>query len=241
LDLDEALLTYGWDWRLTRLAGREQDVDVEKVSSSVKSSAPFLPLDDKEENEEVRNFLGGVATPPRSVGTLLGEGIPCEDMQAKEAEAFEDAAVLHEFRIAAELEDAFLQDDEREPSWGSRDYVVSVTAKHRLRRLHRVGMCWQLPGIDYSNFRVLFGEPGAADFDLCCKECWSSGLRVGPRSDLGGGEPIPLLVAMRLEVGLQVVLQDDLERDINETSSSSSGEDGGLRRSVEEDSAEASA
>jgi hypothetical protein len=196
-----------------------------------------LPLEDKEENEDGRNFLGGIATPPRCVWTLLGEGIPCEDTQAEEAEALEDAVVLQELRVAADVEEAVPQDDGGEPSWGSHDYVVSVTDKHRLRRLHRVGWCWQLPGTDYSTFRVLLGEPGAADFDLCCKECWRNGLRVGPRSDLGGGEPIPLLVAMSLEVGLRVVLQDDLERDINETSSSSSVDEGSFRRGVEEDGA----
>jgi hypothetical protein len=240
LDLDEALLTYGWCGSLTRLAGQGQGVEDVKTSSSVKSSALLLPLEDEEMEEDIQNILGGIVTPPRSVWTLLGEGIPCEDTPAKEAEAFEDAVVLQELRIAADVEEAAPQDDGGEPSSESYDYVVSVTAKQRMRRLHRVGWCWRLPGIDYSNFKVLPGEPEAADFDLCCKDCWRSGLRVDLRSDLGGGEPSPLLGATGLEVGLRVVLQDDLERDINETSSSSSGDEESFRRVDEEDGAAAS-
>jgi hypothetical protein len=187
--------------------------------------------------EDFQHFVGGIATPPSSVWSLLGDGASCEDTMAGEAEAFEDAVVLQELRIAAEVEDAAPHDEGGEPSSESYDYVVSVTAKQRMRRLHRVGWCWRLPGVDYSNFKVLPGEPEAADFDLCCKDCWRSGLRVDLRSGLGGGEPSPLLGATGVEVGLRVVLQDDLERDINETSSSSSGDEDGFRHVDEEDGA----
>jgi hypothetical protein len=240
LDLDEALLAYGWCGSLSRLAGQGQGIEEVKTSSSVKLSALILPLEDEEMKVDIQNILGGIATPPRSVWTLLREGIPCDDRLAKEAEALEDAVVLQELRIAADVEEAAPQDDGVEPSSESYDYVVSVTAKQRMCRLRKVGWCWRLPGIDYSKFKVLPGEPEAAHFDLGCKDCWRSGLRVDLRSGLGGGEPSPLLGATGLEVGLRVVLQDDLERDLNETSFSSSGDEESVRRVYEEDGAAAS-
>jgi hypothetical protein len=44
VDLDEALLTYGWCGSLTRLAGQGQGVDDVRMSSSVKSSSPLFAI-----------------------------------------------------------------------------------------------------------------------------------------------------------------------------------------------------
>jgi hypothetical protein len=236
LDLDEALQTYGWMSAPFRQGVREHGEVVVEAKSSEEPSAPLLPVEDVEvEDGWIR--LGGVATPP-SVWTLLVEGEPVEYTRLTEAEALEDSVVLQELKVAAEVEEAVLQVGGDEPSLGPLDYVVSVTAKQKMRRLHRVGWCWRVPGLDYRSFRALPGEPGASDFDLCCKDCWRSGLRVESRSELVGGESSQLLSATGSEVDLQVVLRDDLERDVNETSSSSSGDEEGFLQDAEKDGAE---
>jgi hypothetical protein len=156
LDLDEALLTYGWRGILTRGAGHVQGVEDVRTSSFEKLAALGLPLDDEEINEGMLNVLGGIATPSRSIWARLGEGIPCEETPLEDAEALEDAVVLQELKLAAEVEDAAPHDDGGEPSSESYDYVVSVTAKQRMRRLHRVGWCWRLPGNDYCELQGAF-------------------------------------------------------------------------------------
>lgn len=50
-------------------------------------------------------------------------------------------------------------------------YVVSVVANRR--RLHRIGNCYRIPGIDYANFEVLGeGEPDRSLYTSWCQFCW---------------------------------------------------------------------
>ncbi len=52
-------------------------------------------------------------------------------------------------------------------------YVVSVSGKRGLRRLHRWGWCHRVPGVDDRRF-VEFGErcPGPQDYADYCHQCW---------------------------------------------------------------------
>ena len=57
-----------------------------------------------------------------------------------------------------------------------KGYVTSISGKRRLRRLHYVGQCHRLPGVDYLEFET-HGEkqPHATLYDDYCRQCWRSG------------------------------------------------------------------
>ncbi len=62
-------------------------------------------------------------------------------------------------------------------------YCVSVSAKTKFRRLHYVGRCHRVPGIDYMGFEWYGQErPPAEAFDATCKQCW----KVQPASASSG-------------------------------------------------------
>ena len=56
--------------------------------------------------------------------------------------------------------------------WG---YVVSVTRGGRHRKLHHVGSCWRVPGVDYADFDV-YGDvmPELHLLDSKCHNCFGS-------------------------------------------------------------------
>ena len=55
-------------------------------------------------------------------------------------------------------------------------FVVSLQARTRFRRLHRVGDCWRKPGVDYLDFEILGMElPKAAMYNAACSHCFNKG------------------------------------------------------------------
>ena len=55
-------------------------------------------------------------------------------------------------------------------------YVVSMSGRKGLRRLHYIGLCHRLLGIDYLRWEALGeAEPGEEQYDACCKQCWPKG------------------------------------------------------------------
>jgi hypothetical protein len=57
-------------------------------------------------------------------------------------------------------------------------YVISISNKRRIRRLHLVGACYRQPGVDYQEYQVLGDEvPEASEYDDFCRSCWSGGNR----------------------------------------------------------------
>jgi hypothetical protein len=58
---------------------------------------------------------------------------------------------------------------------GLGEWVISVTGTRATRRLHRVGECYRIPGIHYSQFEILGGqEPEENCYDAKCKICFSN-------------------------------------------------------------------
>ena len=54
-----------------------------------------------------------------------------------------------------------------------RGYVVSISTKHRLRRLHYLGKCHRVPKIHYQDFEFLGMErPDQDAYDDYCRQCW---------------------------------------------------------------------
>ncbi len=75
-------------------------------------------------------------------------------------------------------------DESEVPKIGS-GYVVSVSGKKGLRRLHRWGWCHRVPGVDYRHY-VEYGEKclGADLYDDFCHQCWRGGGKPSPEADV---------------------------------------------------------
>ncbi len=62
----------------------------------------------------------------------------------------------------------------------ARGYCISITAKTNRRRLHYVGRCYRVPGVDYSQFEWWGQElPGPATYDAVCRQCWKTSTPGG--------------------------------------------------------------
>ena len=60
------------------------------------------------------------------------------------------------------------------PSLLAGTYVVSILKKGRFKRLHRIGECSLVPGVDYRAFEVLgFDEPCASSYSARCRNCFA--------------------------------------------------------------------
>ena len=55
-------------------------------------------------------------------------------------------------------------------------YVVSISTKKHVRRLHFLGGCHRVPGIDYLDYEQM-GEhvPDPDTYDAYCGQCWAGG------------------------------------------------------------------
>ncbi len=102
-------------------------------------------------------------------------------------------------------------DEEREEARVPKEaegYCISITSKTRRRRLHYVGRCHRVPGVDYAEYEWWGAElPGEHHYHAICQQCWkkeasaqskpsgsaSSSQHVateavgGPQSDSEGG------------------------------------------------------
>ena len=55
-------------------------------------------------------------------------------------------------------------------------YVGSISAKTKVRRLHFLGACHRVPGLDYLDFELLGSEvPDCSLYDAYCAQCWAAG------------------------------------------------------------------
>ncbi len=65
-------------------------------------------------------------------------------------------------------------------------YVVSISRGRRLRRLHKLGLCYRRPGVHYRRFEELGAElPSSEQYDDFCRDCWRAN---GPSSSQGPAE-----------------------------------------------------
>jgi hypothetical protein len=79
-------------------------------------------------------------------------------------------------------------DNPRLPS-DARGYVVSISKKTGYRRLHALGRCYRVPGIDYGQYELLGEEvPPERLYDGYCAQCWKTGTVVPlkPAAELAG-------------------------------------------------------
>ncbi len=61
-------------------------------------------------------------------------------------------------------------------------YVVSITGRSRYRRLHLLGKCHRVPGVDYVDYELLGPDlPGPEAYHGHCGQCWR---KQGPQQEL---------------------------------------------------------
>ncbi len=80
---------------------------------------------------------------------------------------------------------SWLTKDGRLPA-GVHGYVVSIGRKSGFRRLHLIGRCHRIPGIDYTLFEELGSQmPPPAWYDGVCGQCWRGGRGAPSEPALG--------------------------------------------------------
>jgi len=56
-------------------------------------------------------------------------------------------------------------------------YLVSIQGKSGFRRLHLVGACFRVPGVDYLQYELLGQNlPATSTYHASCRNCWPEGL-----------------------------------------------------------------
>ncbi len=93
-----------------------------------------------------------------------------------------------ESRTVVERDVRPAENNPRLPS-DAKGYVVSISKKTGYRRLHALGRCYRVPGIDYRQFEQLGEDPPPERlYDGYCAQCWKSGTGVPlrPDSELAG-------------------------------------------------------
>ena len=59
---------------------------------------------------------------------------------------------------------------------GVTGYAVSISGCQRIRRLHFMGACFRVPGLDYLDFEILGDSiPNSDLYDVYCGQCWAGG------------------------------------------------------------------
>ncbi len=95
----------------------------------------------------------------------------------------------------------------------ARGYCISVTAKTNRRRLHYVGRCYRVPGVDYAQFEW-WGQdlPNADAYDAVCRQCW----KASPPGNTAGSSTDRVMTTRAQEPGNS----EDEEGTTDESSSS---------------------
>ncbi len=75
--------------------------------------------------------------------------------------------------VAVEPETTYDHDcDDFRPRWAN-GYVISISGNRRIRRLHKLGQCYRVPGVHYVRFEECGLElPSATLYNQYCKDCW---------------------------------------------------------------------
>ena len=105
---------------------------------------------------------------PASDAELAGDATPILDHSTPDEAATVDPIGGATLEIASEGDS-----DESHCELPARlDYATSRSRKNATRRLHRVGWCWRIPGVDYKVHESFRGMPDADRYDDMCKHCW---------------------------------------------------------------------
>ncbi len=63
-------------------------------------------------------------------------------------------------------------------------YIISISAKKGVRRLHLMGACHRLPGLDYVDYEVVGDKcPSSDKYDDYCRNCWRGDAQPSAKAD----------------------------------------------------------
>ncbi len=100
-----------------------------------------------------------------------------------------------EYVETVELDEA--RDGERVPK-EAEGYCISITSKTRKRRLHYVGKCYKVPGVDYAEYEWWGAElPAEHRYHAICQQCWK---KATPASAKASGSASSPALAVAAEV-----------------------------------------
>ncbi len=81
-------------------------------------------------------------------------------------------------------------DEEVEAVTWSDGYVVSISSNRRVRRLHKLGLCYRRPGVHYRRYEELGTElPGPDSYNEYCRDCWKAGEPSSCRDGASAEDP----------------------------------------------------
>ena len=116
--------------------------------------------------------VGGTNLAPAWALTLPG---PTASLNPAPASGAPGGAGQHDEADELDLLEEPVLDDEEVP-WG---YVISVTRGDKHRKLHHVGSCRLIPGLDYKKFEVWGAElPPSSELNSRCMNCFGSSALV---------------------------------------------------------------
>ena len=65
-------------------------------------------------------------------------------------------------------------------------FYISYTRKKHIRILHRLGSCYNLPGLDYQSYRIMGTEmPASLEYDNICHLCARKDVKADPEDSSG--------------------------------------------------------
>ena len=120
-------------------------------------------LSQEEAGSEVHHLR--LFTDKSSADTGSWEKTFSESQGSIESDANLAEATAHTSSVAHEAARTLPEDE--------RGYVISISTKHRVRRLHYLGKCHRVPKVHYQEFEFLGMERPSEDaYDDYCRQCW---------------------------------------------------------------------
>ena len=106
-------------------------------------------------------------------------GLPDPETQEDKVEKEDDR------KAVACLAEPVVEDEEKPIPLRARlppdatGYVVSISARIKVRRLHKLHACYRVPGIDYHDWELMGDEPpDPSSYDCACSQCFGKGAAV---------------------------------------------------------------
>ncbi len=135
--------------------------------------------------EHLRDHMARRSVPEEEVGRITRALSAFTDQPAKGVLWAAEASGDHQPSASTEVAtvprpSGSSTDPPPEADWTATDlqkvpegYIVSISSKKRIRRLHLMGACHMMPGIDYTNYIVIGDQcPSNDQYDDYCRHCW---------------------------------------------------------------------
>ena len=130
------------------------------------------------------------ASTPGEVCCELPDEATMEDLLTKAATraAFQADIVMDDDLKDEETLPILEDETDIDPFPDVRDFVICTSKQGKIRRLHRVGGCWRIPGVDHHNWTASKEIPALDTFDTVCKQCWPATTASAIDADMPAGQ-----------------------------------------------------